>query len=835
MRRFPRSLRFYIAASTIYAAVIFVAVHAVYGVELGRAGLRIPDPEALIGSIDLVSFMVWLGISLIAGTILHRLATALEGAKDESAVRDAEIGSIFALSQALSGSLDLDEISREYLRSARRGLDASVTLGLLVHDDVAEAFRLVAEEGPREGALLAKVYSASELPAAIRTRVLDHRQSLVLPDTTGGGEQWRTLARDLPNAQWIHSFAALPLVSQDRLVGAVVGGGEKAGALTADRLQLVLVLGQFVAGAIRTSLSLAEAQSRADREELVSRIARRARASLDPDEVLRGTVEELGHALRVDRVVAMTGSTPDTLIVSYEWAAPGIVPHKPGMRALPVARLAAETGRTAVIRDVVADARVAQAAGDLKTGVRSVVATPILVAGQLAGTLSLAQVKAPRDWTTDEVRLVEAVARELRVAIETARLFQARQGENERLIALQRAAATLAARTDPKEVFDMILRSAVQLLGEGSASLYTWDEEAGVLRLAESFDVGGRVSDDAVLRPGEGVIGRVFESREPLIVEDYQTWEGRTAVGEETGLRACLAVPLVRSGRALGALGIRSYDPAVRYTEDDARMLALFADQVAAALTTVAAFGRQRQAVEQLERLNRAKSEFVSIVSHEFRTPLTGIQGFSEMMRDEDLTLEEMREYAGDINKDSQRLNRMINEMLDLDRMESGRMTIHPERIDFNAVVDDVADRVRPNAPNHTLTLDLQPDLPHLHADRDRMTQVTSNLLNNAVKYSPTGGRITMTTRADGEQLRFDVRDEGLGIPRDALETIFERYSRVDSQATKDIQGTGLGLPIVRQIVQLHGGKVWAESELGRGSVFHVVLPLAGAGAQVEA
>src|SRR6266545_6313700 len=286
MRRFPRSLRFYIAASTIYAALVFLAVHAVYGIELGRVGLSIPDPEALISSIDAVSFIVWLGISVIAGTVLYRLSTALEGARGESAVRDAEIGSIFALSQALSGSLDLAEISREYLRSARRGFESSVTLGLLVHDDVAEAFRLVAEEGPHAGELLEKVYSASELPTAIRTRVFDHRQSLVLPDATGGGEQWRLLARDLPNAQWIHSFAALPLVSQDRLVGAVVAGGEKAGSITADRLQLVLVLGQFVAGAIRTSLSLAEAQARADREELVSRIARRARASLDPDEVL---------------------------------------------------------------------------------------------------------------------------------------------------------------------------------------------------------------------------------------------------------------------------------------------------------------------------------------------------------------------------------------------------------------------------------------------------------------------------------------------------------------------------------------------------------------------
>jgi signal transduction histidine kinase len=826
MRRFPRSLLFYIAASTIYAAVIFLAVHAVYGVELGRAGLRIPNPEALIGSIEVTSFIVWLGISVIAGTILHRLATALEGAHAESAIRDAEIGSIFALSQTLSGSLDLGEISREYLRSARRGLDPSVTLALLVHDDVAEAFRLVAEEGPRTGALLDKVYSVSVLPAAIRSRVIDHRQSLVLPDTTSGGEQWRLLARDLPNADWIHSFAALPLVSQERLVGAVVAASEKAGSITADRLQLVLVLGQFVAGAIRTSLSLTEAQSRADHEELVSRIARRARASLDPNEVLRGTVEELGRAMSVDRVLATTGSSPDSLVVAYEWDAKGIAPIGEGKQALPVARLAAETGRTLVVRDVHADARVAE--GTVHAGVRAVIATPILVAGKLAGTLSLNQATAPRDWTTDEVRLVEAVARELRVAMETARLFQSREGENARLLALQRAAATLSARTDPHEVFDMILRSAVQLFGQGSASLYTWDEEAGELRLAGNVDAAGRTPDDAVLRPGEGVVGRVFASREPLIVKDYQTWEGRTAVGVDAGLHACLAVPLVRSGRALGALGMRSYDAVTSYTEDDAQMLALFADQAAAALTTVEAFSRQAQAVEQLERLNHAKSEFVSIVSHEFRTPLTGIQGFSEMMRDEQLSIEEMREYAGDINKDVQRLNRMINEMLDLDRMESGRMTIHREAMDLNAVVDEAVDRVRPNAPNHTLTLELQPNLPQIQADRDRMTQVASNLLSNAVKYSPTGGRITVTTRMEGDQLLFDVRDEGLGIPPGDLETIFERYSRVDSLATKDIPGTGLGLPIVRQIVQLHGGRVWAESELGRGSVFHVALPLAG-------
>ena len=243
------------------------------------------------------------------------------------------------------------------------------------------------------------------------------------------------------------------------------------------------------------------------------------------------------------------------------------------------------------------------------------------------------------------------------------------------------------------------------------------------------------------------------------------------------------------------------------------------------AITAAEAFEQQRRAVGELERLNRAKSDFVSIVSHEFRTPLTGIQGFSEMMSEEELTPEEMREYAGDINKDARRLNRMINEMLDLDKMESGRMQLHREPVDVNAVVTETADRIRPNAPSHPIRLTLDPAVGDIQGDRDKLTQVMTNLMNNAVKYSPSGGEIVVATRAEGDAVHVLVRDHGMGIPKEALGSIFERYGRVESPATRHIQGTGLGLPIVRQIVQLHGGTVWAESTVGEGSVFHVNLP----------
>ena len=198
------------------------------------------------------------------------------------------------------------------------------------------------------------------------------------------------------------------------------------------------------------------------------------------------------------------------------------------------------------------------------------------------------------------------------------------------------------------------------------------------------------------------------------------------------------------------------------------------------------------------------------------------------MMRDEDFTLDEMKEYAGDINKDAQRLNRMITEMLDLDRMESGRMTLNLGEVDLNLIVVEVAERARPGAPTHDLRLDLDEALPLLTGDRDKLTQVLTNLVSNAVKYSPQGGTILLSSCREGDLAHVRVQDHGMGIPPEALEKVFERFSRVESGTSRYIQGTGLGLPIVRQIVQMHGGRAWVESTLGEGSTFQFTVPLAG-------
>jgi len=251
--------------------------------------------------------------------------------------------------------------------------------------------------------------------------------------------------------------------------------------------------------------------------------------------------------------------------------------------------------------------------------------------------------------------------------------------------------------------------------------------------------------------------------------------------------------------------------------------LAMFEDATAQHTAQEAAIAN----LAGLERLSQLKSEFVSLVSHEFRTALVGIQGFSEMIRDQELSADETKAFAGDINNDAQRLNRMITEMLDLDRIEAGRMTLNICPVDLNVILTEAAERARAVSPKHTIKANLDPGLPAVRGDSDRLFQVVANLLSNAVKYSPSGGEILLTSAAKDGIVEVGIIDHGLGIPADFVKKLFGRYERFEDKTKAKIIGTGLGLAITRQIVDMHGGKIWVDSTVGVGSEFHFTVPVA--------
>jgi signal transduction histidine kinase/PAS domain-containing protein len=295
----------------------------------------------------------------------------------------------------------------------------------------------------------------------------------------------------------------------------------------------------------------------------------------------------------------------------------------------------------------------------------------------------------------------------------------------------------------------------------------------------------------------------------------------------------CLFVPIYVASRLTGLLGVAFADRAYKMSTEDRVLLTAIGKLCALALQheqQAIERNRLREASdllnEQLECVNALQSTFISVVGHEFRTALTGIEGFSELLADEEFTSEEVKDFANDISKEALRLHRMITDLLDLEQMKKGKMQLHLEHVDINTLVTEAVKRIRLTKPDYHFQLHLDTRCPHLQGDYDKLTQMISNLLSNAVKYSPAGGDIVISSTVEGTHVHLRIQDHGIGIPPERVKDIFTPYQRIASQYTRYISGTGLGLGIVKQIVELHQGNIWVESMLGQGSLFHVTLPL---------
>lgn len=230
--------------------------------------------------------------------------------------------------------------------------------------------------------------------------------------------------------------------------------------------------------------------------------------------------------------------------------------------------------------------------------------------------------------------------------------------------------------------------------------------------------------------------------------------------------------------------------------------------------------------VQKLRELDRMKSEFVHTVSHELKTPLTAILGGTEVLQGErDALTPEQREMLDIIDQGGKRLHALIMDLLDLSRLESGRIGIERAETDLPPLIHEAVNNVRHKNPKCTLVMDIPEDFPTAMVDGDKLRQVFENYIGNALKYSPQGGEVTVRLALEGDRIRFAVKDQGIGIAPEHLPLLFEKFYRVDSSTTAEIEGTGLGLTIVKHIIELHEGELTVESALGKGSTFGFVIP----------
>ena len=234
-----------------------------------------------------------------------------------------------------------------------------------------------------------------------------------------------------------------------------------------------------------------------------------------------------------------------------------------------------------------------------------------------------------------------------------------------------------------------------------------------------------------------------------------------------------------------------------------------------------------REQNERLKELDRMKSEFLSTAAHELRAPLTSILGFSEILLERKLDNQRQNKFLKIINQEAQGLANLINDLLDVSRIESGRgFKIKKASFELRKIILENVDLFKPQTDKHDFKVNIPHHLVSIEADEDKIDQVMENLISNAIKFSPQGGKITVSVKQAGEEVKTSVTDKGMGIGKEDLTHIFERFYRVDDAFTRGIGGAGLGLAIAKYIIESHGGKIWAESELGKGSTFSFTLPL---------
>jgi signal transduction histidine kinase len=483
------------------------------------------------------------------------------------------------------------------------------------------------------------------------------------------------------------------------------------------------------------------------------------------------------------------------------------------------------------VADVLADPQYEMKDAARTSDYRSVLGVPMIRERKVIGSISVGRRK-PGLFADAQVELLKTFADQAVIAIENTRLFEEVQARNRDLAALGEVGRAVSSTLDLKVVLKTIVDRAVELSGSDAGSIFYYREQVGRFELGETAGL----DDEVVARlrkldisSGQTGLSEAIAKRQPLQAADIIRRPSNplrdTAL--EAGLHAALIVPLLGSERPLGALVLQRQRPG-EFTPAVVSLMQAFADQSAIALENARLFEEIARKSRELEIASQHKSQFVANMSHELRTPLAAILGYAELMQEgfyEPLGQKSLAALTR-IRSNGKHLLGLINTVLDIAKIESGQFTLNMAEYAIESVVETV--RAATEALAETKKLGLKTDvakrLPIGVGDEQRLTQVLLNLVGNAIKFTD-AGEVRITAGAENGHFTVSVTDTGPGIPQEHQARIFEQFHQVDSSNTKAKGGTGLGLAIAKQIVEMHGGRIWVESTLGKGSTFHMELP----------
>lgn len=626
----------------------------------------------------------------------------------------------------------------------------------------------------------------------------------------------------------------------DQLYVPLVANDELLGYLTLDRPEdryrptdpIIEVL-EIFANQATVAIQNASLYARIDRalDERIAELATlqeidtQLNVKLDFDYVMNTTLE---WAMRI------TAASAGTLaLTSRDGASLDIVAHKGYQLELenhwniPWSAHEGIIGQVLATGEAVMDTSASTQTGysEIDFGPQCYLAAPIIREDHVTGVISLESTRLD-GFSVEHKLFLQRLADHAAIVIENVRLYEQTSRRVAELSALQQISLDLTSSLNLGAVLESVAANTLDLTRADVVTIYLYDQHEDTLVFGTGLSSYGKADAPPVPIAKNGLTRDVARQGTPKVIDNKIEAQRYLP---ESGIRSIASIPLQKGEIVLGVFDI-AFTSEHSFSLDEMRALGLLADQAAIAI-------QNAQLYLDVQRANEAKSEFVSIVSHELKVPMTSIQGYARLM-----TLgaagsvsQQQIEFANTILKNVERMANLVNDLLDLSRIDSGRIQITPRPIDIGKVVDDVVREMRDQVEDreHKLIINLPADLPAVYADPARVMQVWTNLLSNAVKYTPRGGRIQVWANrydsdrdaADRQWIRCAVEDNGIGIAPEDQDRVFEQFYRIRNPQTNKEPGTGLGLSIAQSIVELHGGHIWFDSTPGKGSTFYFTLP----------
>ncbi|HUP35477.1 MAG TPA: GAF domain-containing protein, partial [Candidatus Limnocylindria bacterium] len=636
-----------------------------------------------------------------------------------------------------------------------------------------------------------------------------------------------------------------PLVRHGKVIGAIGTAHPEARRLHANELQVLKAFADQAVIAIENARLFNETKEALEQQTATAEILRVISSSPDDIQPVFDSIVE--HAMRLCdaglgtvglydgrsyRHVAQRGSSPEYV----KWLFSG--PFEPGPNST-LGRIIAQRQpfHIADYKDLSyyreGDPR-AVATVELG-GARTFLAVPMVKEERVIGAITIRRAEV-RPFTQKQIDLVSTFASQAVIAIENVRLFQELQARTQDLSqsleetgALSEVIRAVSSSLDLREVLDAVARRAVTLAGADGCGIFEYSPARGTFAAVVSHGISRRFLDTIPVGMDQGTLGRATQSGEPVQVADVQAvpdYPFRDRFVEE-GLRAVLTVPMTGGDVARGIVLFRRTPG--EFDERVVTLMRTLADQSKVAIANAHLFREIEEKGRLLEVANQHKSEFLANMSHELRTPLNAIIGFSEVLLQRmfgELNPKQ-DEYLQDVLSSGRHLLSLINDILDLSKVEAGRMELELERFDLPQALQDTLVLVRERAARHGIDLHLDADarLGALVADERKIKQVLLNLLSNAVKFTPEGGRVEVRAVPTDGAVEISVTDTGIGIAPENQELIFEEFRQVGGDYAHKREGTGLGLTLARKLVELHGGRLWVKSQVGQGSTFTFSVP----------